>query len=159
MAPNKTRTGPNVIRRAQRRELAVRLRASGLTVIEVARVLKVSEVTARRDIVHELDKLADVSERKAAYLRELTGARLEQLVAEWSDRARDDPMAAGILLKTLEQRARLYGLNAQQGMVRNPPPSAVNINLIPPPTDVRASPEVIEMRPVRPSDGTDSPRP
>lgn len=139
-----TRTGPRVIARAQRRAEAVRLRASGMTLGQVADRLGVSEATARRDVTRALDRLAAHSAHHADRLRELDGVRIEALIAAWTERAASDPAAAAVVLRALDQFARLYGLNAPPSGASAAPVSAVNIRLLP---AAGTAPEVIGMRP------------
>lgn len=148
-------TGKQIIERAKRREQAVRMRASGATLRQIGERLGCSEKTAYRDVQAALDDLAKYTAEQTSSLRELMGVRLEQMILDWSLKARDDPIAAGIVLKALAQRAQLYGLNAPQSVAITQPITAVNLTLIPP----EGKQEVIEMKPAALPDGSDRPSP
>lgn len=98
----------------RRREAAVvQLRIAGNTFDQIATQLGLSgRSSANRIYRRVLD--ATVAE-PAAELRQLEGARLDALQAQWWPRAVDgNYRAAQIILKLMERRARLFGLDAPQ---------------------------------------------
>ena len=98
----------------RRREAAVvQLRIAGHTFDQIAQQLGLSsKSTAHRIYRRALD--ATVAE-PAAELRQLEGARLDALQAQWWPRAvGGNVQAARIMLKIMERRARLFGLDAPQ---------------------------------------------
>jgi len=98
----------------RRREAAVvQLRIAGNTYDQIETQLGLSGKSAAHRIYRRvLD--ATVAE-PAAELRQLEGARLDALQAQWWPRAVDgNYRAAQIMLKLMERRARLFGLDAPQ---------------------------------------------
>jgi len=98
----------------RRREAAVvQLRIAGNTYDQIATQLGLSgKSSAHRIYRRVLD--ATVAE-PAAELRQLEGARLDALQAQWWPRCVGGNVhAARIMLKIMERRARLFGLDAPQ---------------------------------------------
>ena len=98
----------------RRREAAVvQLRIAGHTFDQIAQQLGLSsKSTAHRIYRRALD--ATVAEA-AAELRQLEGARLDALQAQWWPRCvGGNVQAARIMLKIMERRARLFELDAPQ---------------------------------------------
>ncbi len=97
---------------AQRRALAVELAVQGHSYAQIGRRLKVDTSTAWRAVMAALRE--NVPEN-VAELRTLEGLRLDALLAAWWPLALSgNARAAEVVLRTIERRCRLFGLDAPQ---------------------------------------------
>lgn len=115
---------------AERREAAWQLRKQGHAFRSIAERLapeyggNYSKSQAQRDVQAVLDELNERTVLDAAGARALDLARLDDLLVAWFPQAtitgedtKFDPLdrhAADVVLKTLEQRAKLLGLHRQE---------------------------------------------
>ena len=115
---------------AERREAAWQLRKQGHAFRSIAERLapeyggNYSKSQAQRDVQAVLDELNERTVLDAAGARALDLARLDDLLVAWFPHAtiagedtKFDPLdrhAADVVLKTLEQRAKLLGLHRQE---------------------------------------------
>ena len=115
---------------AERREAAWQLRKRGHSFRSIAERLapeyggNYSKSQAQRDVQAVLDELNERTVLDAAGARALDLARLDDLLVAWFPHAtitgedtKFDPLdrhAADVVLKTLEQRAKLLGLHRQE---------------------------------------------
>lgn len=93
-----------------RRGKVLLMRLSGMTYAAIAGALNVSTATARKDYdialaAHATDTPEKMIARQRALLTELTNANLRQAL-------KGDKDAAAIMLRALDQEAKLFGLNA-----------------------------------------------
>ena len=103
-------TATTAIERAERRSRAVDLRREGLTLMEVANELGVSVYTAWNDIQ---TAVRDIPKEEADLLRRQEADRLDNLQrAVWDDAIAGDLHAVDRVLKIIERRCRLLGLDA-----------------------------------------------
>lgn len=111
--PLSKRGAARQITRQERRTQVLNLRRAGAALREIAGQLQMSEATVRRDLRASLAALVAEEREGAAELRALEGARLDALqLAHWKQ-ALTDIKAAHLVLRIMEQRARLFGLNAE----------------------------------------------
>lgn len=104
------------ITRTERRTQALHLRRAGASYRDIAATLKTSEPTIRRDVAAALADLAAEQRQGAEALRALEAARLDALqLGHWKAAAAGDVAAATVVLKIMERRARLLGLDTQPG--------------------------------------------
>lgn len=102
------------ITRIERRIQALHLRRAGVSQRDIAAQLKVSLRTIQRDLEAALADLAAEQRQGAEALRTLEAERLDALqVAYWPKAMAGDLPAAQLVLRILERRARLFGLDAQ----------------------------------------------
>jgi len=92
---------------------ALKLRATGVSFAEIAAQLGYpSENAANKAVLTALRR--EVHE-EANHLRTLEGLRLDDLhAAAWDKAMAGDPAAIGCVLRIMERRARLFGLDAPQ---------------------------------------------
>jgi len=116
---------PQKIGIAERRAMALDLRKQGSTYRHIAATLstvagiseKYDHSGARRDVADELRKYNEANKESAGILKRLELERLDQLWhAYWAPAIGGDIAAAGYLLKLMERRARLEGLDAPTAM-------------------------------------------
>jgi DNA-binding CsgD family transcriptional regulator len=92
---------------------ALQLRASGISYREIAVALDISLGAAHRVVQRGLERLVALSREEAEQLRRLELERLDGLVRGHYQRAVDgDVASAGVVLRTISERARLLGLYA-----------------------------------------------
>jgi hypothetical protein len=106
-------TSPTSTRRARaalNAQRALALRASGATLAAIGAELGISDVAAGKLIRRALDK----AYTEAAHeLRTIEGARLDALQhAHWDAALAGDVPATHVVVKVMERRARLFGLDA-----------------------------------------------
>jgi hypothetical protein len=108
----------NEVRRdvaANNAERAWKLRAEGKSVVEIATVVGVSEVSIRKYLRAGLVRARETAGVSACEHLLLSLARLDQLISSWSDLAHS-PGAEGaegaalIMLRSMDSEARLLGL-------------------------------------------------
>jgi hypothetical protein len=104
-------TGHRRIQALQREQQAIRLRLSGATFQAIADHLKISRKGAWKIVMRSMDRARKDSAEQAEQVKELELARLDALLlAHWTDRARTKN--AEVILRIMERRARLLGLDA-----------------------------------------------
>jgi len=91
------------------------VQAGSASLDEIAEVLNISTSQAAREIA-SLERLEDQSNKvMVTRMRQVQHDRLEMLQAKyWGAATRGDDKAAKVLLRAMEQQARLLGLNAPE---------------------------------------------
>jgi hypothetical protein len=106
-------TSPARITQRTRAAAALKLRATGVSFAEIAAQLGYSSENAANKAV--LTALRREVHEEATQLRTLEGLRLDDLhAAAWDKAMTGDPAAIGCVLRIMERRARLFGLDAPQ---------------------------------------------
>lgn len=106
-------TSPIKLRAAQRRLEAIQLRRDGLSFTEIGSRLGISRQMANRIVRRELQNLQALSLQEADLLRTLEADRLDLLLKSFMPKAREgDHKAADVVLKVIDRRAKLFGLDA-----------------------------------------------
>jgi len=97
--------------KAKRAETALSLRVSGMSLERIAERLGVDVSTVSRDLAAALKSLAEETKDKTEEFRALTLAQCDEIFAAlWPKRS--TPAGAEKLVKVLERRAKLLGLDA-----------------------------------------------
>jgi DNA-binding CsgD family transcriptional regulator len=116
--PRKPRRNRRPGEDAAKRDRAVKaleLRIAGATYRQIGAQLGVSEFTAFHDIGQELGPLDDEAKEKVEQLRALEGRRLDMLTAALMPCVQaGEPRAVVAMVRVMERRARLFGLDAPQ---------------------------------------------
>ena len=98
---------------AERRVQALELRKAGASYRAIGSKLGTSEAQAHRDVAHELGRLAAEAHDLAADVRTLELERLDVLtLALWKDAKAGNQGAIDRVLKVMERRAKLMGIDA-----------------------------------------------
>src|SRR5262245_18532903 len=104
---------PAKVQAAVRRKGAIDLRLQGMTYREIAQELGVTPTRARQLVSEALAALQKDTAESAEELRRLELDRLDQLQSGlWEEAADGNLKAVGAVLKIMERRARLVGLDA-----------------------------------------------
>lgn len=104
-------TQPTRVRAAQRREQAFHLRLAGATYSAIGAALGISKQAAHSLVLETLDETRIKTAEAVAQVRELEVARIDAIVAKlWAQRG--DPRTADTILRAIDRRARLLGLDA-----------------------------------------------
>lgn len=91
---------------------AMKLRMAGKTYQQIGDSIGVSRSRAHRYVMRELDELRKKGSEAAAALRQLEDARLDELQSGlWPRALEGDVPAAHAVLRIMERRARLHGLD------------------------------------------------
>ena len=107
-----SRHGPSRVRAAQLEEKCLELRSAGLSFREIARELKVAPATAYKAVARGLAAVNAGCREQAQELRTLEALRLDQMQAALWEQATDgDVRAIDRVLRIMERRARLLGLD------------------------------------------------
>lgn len=103
---------------AERRIKALTLRKMGHTYPTIAQTLGVNVSTAYRDVQWELQQLATEAREETSRFRALELSRLDTIISKWWDTAvtRANPKAMGHLLRAIELRARVLGVDLSKGI-------------------------------------------
>jgi len=97
--------------KARRAKSALELRIEGLSVEQIAQRLGVAHSTVSLDLSHALGDLAEANKGKSAEFVELEVARCDELIrALWA--RRKDPSFAEKILKAIDRKAKLLGIDA-----------------------------------------------
>lgn len=100
---------------AEKKLEIMRLRRDGYTFREIGQELNCTPQYCHRVITECLEKLATKYVNAAAQLRELEAERLDRAHrAAWPKAIKGDLRAIDRVLKIMERRAKLYGLDAPQ---------------------------------------------
>lgn len=105
---------------------ALKLRTEGLTYAEIGRRLGYADDSGAR---HAVTKLLDRREAEAVdQLRQVEGDRLDALqAAHWDAAMAGITDAANIVLKVMDRRAKLFGLNAPVAVAVAGPDTAADV--------------------------------
>jgi hypothetical protein len=107
---NRSVTTPANVRRAEQMRQASQLRAAGATFREIGEALGIDATTARRHILDTLDRAAY---EDATLMRTLEGERLDRLQRGlWAAATSGDTDAARTVVRIMERRAKLFGLDS-----------------------------------------------
>jgi hypothetical protein len=102
---------PRKVLAAQRRRQAVKMRIEGATYAVIGKQLGVSEVRAWKLVSEGLARLNEKMAEDAERLRRLSSEQIDLLLSAHMPRALiGDTKAAGVVLRALDSRAKLYGL-------------------------------------------------
>lgn len=103
------------IKATERRSLALELRIAGNSYREIAKQTGVSVSTVWDDINDALLALADKEQEKTTLLRQLDLERLDALlVANWTEATHGNTQASNVIVRILDRRAKLLGLDKPQ---------------------------------------------
>jgi DNA-binding CsgD family transcriptional regulator len=107
-----SRQGPSRVRAAQLEQKCLELRSAGLSFREIARELKVAPATAYKAVARGLAAVNAGCREQAQELRALEALRLDQMQAAlWQQATDGDVRAIDRILRIMERRARLLGLD------------------------------------------------
>ena len=109
---------PAKVRAAAREEQCLKLRLAGLTHRAIAAQLSIAPSTAYKRVRHALDGVNQRTTQEAESLRALELARLDELqCALWEQALAGELKAVDRVLKVMERRAKLLGLDAPLAVV------------------------------------------
>lgn len=92
---------------------AVKMRLAGATMQEIADQIGKARETVSRAILEFMDRVRTENEAEARVLRDMELARLDRLMlAQWTPACAGDINAASMVLRIMERRARMQGLDA-----------------------------------------------
>ena len=108
-----SKTSPRITRAEALRQQALTLRRGGASFQSIANQLGVSKSTAHKAVSTALAALREQNDELAKALQTLEADRLDVLqLGIWTDAARGDLAAIQTVLRIMERRARLLGLDA-----------------------------------------------
>lgn len=117
---NRVATSPRVITHEDQLSIAMELRRAGASFAEIGRHLQVSKQHAHRIVLAGLDELRAMREESAEEVRTIELQRIDAItMAHWP--SRKTYKSGIILLKAMERRSRLLGLDAPQKIARTTP--------------------------------------
>jgi len=107
---------------AERRVQALELRKAGASYRQIGKTLGTSQVQAYRDVQRMLQALAKVETDKARELRSLEDERLNDLLLVlWPQAKKGNLGAIDRIVRIMERRARLFGLDAPTKVAETTP--------------------------------------
>jgi hypothetical protein len=122
---SESRASARRIKAVQRRTEAVELRVAGLTYREIGERLQCSTAMAHKIVTEELQRLTRERAQAAGTLSQLENERLDRLhTALWPQAAAGDMDAVNTILRLMNRRAKLLGLDV-------PATLGVNVNRLP----------------------------
>src|SRR5438874_1736904 len=105
-------TSPRLLVAAEHRETVLKLRKEGRPYKEIAQQVGLSRVRCYQIVKRELARIAAVCREEAEEVRDLELSRLDALqVGLWERAVGGDIKAVEAVLKLMERRARLLGLD------------------------------------------------
>ena len=103
----------NLVDETLGRRVALRLRAEGLSYKDIAAEMGVSQQTAHNWVTAELKVAQHETAESVAQLRELEALRLDRMLRKWLPKAEEgDAEAAGVILRIMDRRAKMFGIDA-----------------------------------------------
>lgn len=109
-------TTSTIMTAAQRRQEVLKLRIQGETFPEIGRKLGITKQAAHHHVSKALGELAKANKDRTAELRMLEGERLDAMACVLWPRATDpqnpDLVAVDRMLRIMDRRAKLFGLDA-----------------------------------------------
>lgn len=109
----KQRASAKLIAQREKEQRALELRKAGLTYDEIAKSLEMSKNGVWKAVNRVLEDVADEAKKEATGLRALEALRLDDLQKSLWARARKGDLAAmDRIIRVLERRAKLLGLDA-----------------------------------------------
>lgn len=113
MPRKRSKNAPAAAQTTVRQLEALELRQKGLSYERIGAQLGVTKEAAWQLVDRAMRDLRESVKETAAEVRELELARLDELTFAWLPAAKcGDDKAAGVVLKTMERRAKLLGLDA-----------------------------------------------
>lgn len=104
---------PRVAELSEHERKALDLRIAGKTFQQIADAMATTRTTAYRWVVAALEKADEAMAERAAEHRELEAQRLNALLASlWTNALAGEPGVVDRVLKIMERRAKLLGLDA-----------------------------------------------
>lgn len=95
--------------------MALEMRKAGATYAHIAQVLNITETAARKAVLRALARLNEKVSESAEEVRRLELERLDALLAAlWGKAQAGDGAAIDRVLRIMERRARLLGLDAPE---------------------------------------------
>lgn len=108
---------------AQRRHKSLQMRMGGMRYYQIAAELGISEATAYQDVQHELERTSEMHRADREQFARMELDRLEELfMAHWPKARRGDEKAGNFILRIMERRAKLTGLDQQVYQPYQPSP-------------------------------------
>jgi len=115
MADQNAKTSPRRVRAAYRKQEVLRLRIAGASYRIIAEELGISRERVRKIVVEMLSTLSDVTDELREELRRLELERLDRMqLALWANAMQGDYAAVDRILKIMQRRAELCGLDAER---------------------------------------------
>lgn len=115
------KTNKMLVRAAENERAALSLRKAGATYDAIARQLSMSEEGARAAVKRAVEKLHAAVNESARELRTMEVERCDAIqTALWSKVMKGDERASLVVLKVMERRARLLGLDAPETLQVQP---------------------------------------
>lgn len=122
MAKSTTKTAGQRITAAEKKTMAVQLREAGLTFQQISEQVGCSVSRAHQYVENELDRLNEKASESAETLRRLEAERLDRATTGiWSHVKRGDYKAIDRLIKIMERRAKLFGLDGPTKLATTDP--------------------------------------
>ncbi len=107
-----SKTAPRRLAAEERRARAVRLRKAGATFSDIGRALGISRQAAHKLVLRVLEHMTKEAQEEANILRFIEAERLDALhLALWPRAIKGDCSATDKILRIMERRARLFGLD------------------------------------------------
>jgi hypothetical protein len=108
------------VTKKDKEQRALELRKAGASYAEIGRTMGIPKTNAHRLVMGGLDELVKKLKEDASHVRELELERLDAIVmANWPARA--SWKNAEVILKAMERRAKLLGLDAPQKVAQTTP--------------------------------------
>jgi len=116
------RTHSTRLRASQRRLRCLELRKAGKTYTEIGAEIGITASGAYRAVAREMQRLAETARDTAVQVRDLELDRLDALqAASWGKAMDGDATATNAILRIMERRARLLGLDAPEKVAPTSP--------------------------------------
>jgi hypothetical protein len=116
------------VKKARRGIEALKLREKGMTYREIGQAMHVSEQRAWKLVCDEFDRLLEKRTEKDAHVHKMELMRLDALHQTlWKKAQHGDSKAIGLVLKTMERRAALLGLDVANEKTN--PTAVVQLNV------------------------------
>lgn len=116
--------------KAHRRSMIINMRASGMTLEQIAEHMGISTPTVSRILKAALNRDAERDAQRVEQLRELELMRLDTLQTSlWARAIKGDVQAHDRVMKIMDRRAKLVGLDAPQKIERKGTMEHIHLDL------------------------------
>lgn len=147
--PTTTKTAAVRIKGAENRARAVELRKAGATYEQIGQQLGITRQSAHAHVVEAMRQVAQETSETAADVIQLELARLDQMLTGlWAQARQGVPVAVDRVLRIMERRARLLGLDAEGPVTAAVSNVTVEVAWPAPDPDNQPEPLVIEGDPL-----------
>ena len=125
---NQTKHVPKAVEVQSKRQMALEMRIEGHSEHDIAESLGVSQQRVSQYLTDILMQKAALTEAQAPIARELELERIDRMTLAWYKKAKIDPRASEVLLKWIERKHKIQGLDISKTQLMGEGGGPIRIN-------------------------------